>query len=104
MSKDDAGRLDEMLKRQESKCHWCGCRIVRTSSLDKSKIVIEQRNFVVWRSGDRTQQALIASAVSLDGNGTYAAACKKCSEEQPKVVKKMPVPPKATGADRVVFW
>ena len=107
MSKDDAKKLDGLLVRQSGKCHWCGCKIVRPDSISRDKIVIERRYFVVWRNGgDRTEQALIGSAVSLDGNGTYAAACKQCSEERPKVQPKPKPAPlvKASDTSRVVFW
>lgn len=86
-----ARKFDVLLEEQAGRCHWCECKVVRLSALDKSTIVMERHYFVVWRLPDgRTTQAMIASLDHVipasrggpDALHNLVVACKKCNEER----------------------
>lgn len=132
MSKEKSRKLDRLLERQDGRCHWCGCRIVRIGSIPQDRVVILKHHFIVWRlDNGRTTQALVASAdhfVPASRGGTngldnLVAACRWCNEgrgnktpdevlDDPThiapIPPSMPAPaPRPVVADersRVVFW
>lgn len=95
-------KLDTLLTETSFRCYWCGCRLVRLSSVHPDQIVVLRHHFVAWKlANGKSTQALIASVdhlnpASIGGPNTLdnlVPSCKWCNEERGREWHRQPGPP-----------